>query len=504
MKITRENAAHAWALLSFKRLEDPGYQPASEDIGSLLTLAAHRSGFDPEAGWDGRSPQNVWTDVYGLSLTLKLTGVHLSGVALRGANLQGADLSRSALPRADLRDADLTRANLRSTDLTDANLRRARLEGAHISYARLHGTRFDEADLTDVDLRTVSIGRARFHGATGLPNWVTWSLSKKGTPFQRRALIEAIRTFASNHEQLDLRRSKLKAAWLPGVDLSNALLDEADLSRACLEGADLSGAQLKYARFKAANLRGADLTGAQLALADFNGADLTGARFGFEDGLAPLNSLECARLIDAQGLPPWIHLGLDEQGRLRRGLLAERIQRTHMRELPGLSVTDFELRGARLPGTQMPDAHLAGARLMGAHLQGVNLNGANLTWAHLQGAELSQADLCGARLNNANLQGATCRRTQLMGASLSFAKLQGADFTDADLEGAQVHAWLNGASLMYANLKGVNFSHSDLQGARLHRADLTGADLSKVKHLEPGALQGAHLGGALLPKDFPN
>ena len=64
---------------------------------------------------------------------------------------------------------------------------------------------------------------------------------------------------------------------MPGADLSEASLIDADLSGADLKSAILHGANLMNARLKGADLRGADLSSAILFGTDFDKADLRGA-----------------------------------------------------------------------------------------------------------------------------------------------------------------------------------------------------------------------------------
>jgi uncharacterized protein YjbI with pentapeptide repeats len=66
-------------------------------------------------------------------------------------------------------------------------------------------------------------------------------------------------------------------AELPGLDLTDVVLEDRDLTQANLRGSDLTGACLKRSRFSGANLSGAVLRGADLRGADLSGADLSNA-----------------------------------------------------------------------------------------------------------------------------------------------------------------------------------------------------------------------------------
>lgn len=79
----------------------------------------------------------------------------------------------------------------------------------------------------------------------------------------------------------DLTRATLSGADLTRATLRGANLTDADLTRATLSGANLTDADLTRANLTRVNLSGADLTGADLystilRKADLTGADLTG------------------------------------------------------------------------------------------------------------------------------------------------------------------------------------------------------------------------------------
>ncbi|MGW5852769.1 pentapeptide repeat-containing protein [Streptomyces sp. NPDC055254] len=175
-----------------------------------------------------------------------------------------------------------------------------------------------------------------------------------------------------------------------------------------------------------------------------------------------------------------------------------------------LSRTD--LRGLRLSGK----ASIA--------LPGVGLSEADLRWAFLNGADLRQADLQYANLDGAYLERADLRGARLAGASLSVttltrANLRGADVTCGgsvtDMTGEMVgrtdcvnleYALLDGADLRDAKMSDTNMSNATLTGADLRGADLTRSNLSKADFrgakLAGVKLKGAKRTGALgLPRE---
>jgi len=76
---------------------------------------------------------------------------------------------------------------------------------------------------------------------------------------------------------VDLREAFLPEADLTRVELSDALLDDADLSLAALRRSSLAGAKLRRADLRSADLSWADLRGADLQRADLRRANLAGA-----------------------------------------------------------------------------------------------------------------------------------------------------------------------------------------------------------------------------------
>jgi uncharacterized protein YjbI with pentapeptide repeats len=160
----------------------------------------------------------------------------------------------------------------------------------------------------------------------------------------RHATVEQSRQAAAN-----LARVDLSDAQLQGAQLSRATLDEAVLVEAHLEGADLGKATLRRAILAGTHLEGADLTRAQM-----EGATLLEAH------------LEGAFLLGAS--------------------------------LEGANLFEAHLEGAKLVG-----AHLEGATLLGAHCEGRALSGEERerlrAWVPRFPETLPAADLRGVFLN---------------------------------------------------------------------------------------------------------
>lgn len=129
---------------------------------------------------------------------------------------------------------------------------------------------------------------------------------------------------------------------LQGIDLTKALLAEANLPRI-----DLTKAEMQEVDLHDANLSGALLTDSQVERAN----------------------LEGITLVDAV--------------------------------LPRANFSSTDLRNADLRGADLRQAILSNARLQGAKLSNTNLQEANLGGADLTGANLEGADLKGAKYNTA-------------------------------------------------------------------------------------------------------
>jgi uncharacterized protein YjbI with pentapeptide repeats len=123
-------------------------------------------------------------------------------------------------------------------------------------------------------------------------------------------------------------------AMLSCADLSNALLDNADLvahlpnadlSGASLIGADLSEANLFSADLRDATLIGADLSGAVLDNANLSNAVLDNANLGGADGITNAEleqqavSLEGADMPNGQKYEDWLKSELREEDGTNEG-----------------------------------------------------------------------------------------------------------------------------------------------------------------------------------------
>ena len=254
--------------------------------------------------------------------------------------------------------------------------------------------------------------------------------------------VDAFNEARPRRGKLDLFAADLSEIQGAGADLSNAILEKADLTdadltdailaRAILIGADLSDTKLGgvlalQSRWKEAYIEDTDLSDADLSASDFSDTELHGV--SFQDA-----TLASAKMKRAN------------------------IQRCRF---AGADLSEVRLTDATIADTDMSGCRLVEAKLQGVQASGINLNGADLTKARLSGAVLAGADLGGTRFVDADLSN----------ADLSGARLQGADFTRADLSGVQFGD---------ADLEGATFTDAQVEGPLLSRAM---GDIPDAAHL---------------------
>lgn len=154
-------------------------------------------------------------------------------------------------------------------------------------------------------------------------------------------------------ENREWRSADLSGLDLPGINLSQAPLDNTDFRRSVFQRADFSGAfignaYLQLCDFSEANLENADLDSSDLYRADLSGATLNRAK------------MPGIRLQEAKAI--------------------------------GARLVAADLSGGDLVMANFSDSDLSGANLQDANLEGAVLRGANLSLARFAGARLADAD----------------------------------------------------------------------------------------------------------------
>jgi len=157
-------------------------------------------------------------------------------------------------------------------------------------------------------------------------------------------------------------------------------------------------------------------------------------------------------------------------------------------DLRGADFFRADLKDADLTDARLAEASFSQAKLMYADLLRATLSGAYLGWADLSHVRADKADFraaklidtkfCDAYLNEADFSGHTgVGERQLEPSDFCNAELKGAKF-----RGARISASLQGAKLGDACLANGEFS-GNFKDTDLAKADLRGADLSKVLYL---------------------
>ena len=221
----------------------------------------------------------------------------LSDVTFTDCDLTRAVLFRARLVGATVRGATLTKADLRRVDGREADFSRADLRGVRFDAAFLHMARFEEADLTDVDL-----GQAA--APIFDPSDEKLSISQRTPPDLRLADFSGARMSGVNLSGATLEGNRFPGADLTAANLRGAQLRQADFSGAKLDRADLRRSLLIGCNFRRATFEKARLNGADFSGADLTDADLEGAYVDRADWLEWLSELpdppvDCERLLQA-------------------------------------------------------------------------------------------------------------------------------------------------------------------------------------------------------------
>lgn len=287
-------------------------------------------------------------------------------LAVQGSQTQSIDLSRTQLGQSGTGEGSLFKLVLDNVDLSGVKFR-----GANLNQGSFKGSRF------------------RSVGEDG--RWDTYD--------------DVI---------ADLSQVEMKQANLTDANLSRVVMNRSDLSRSTLNRANLSNTRLIGANLSSTQLVGADLTAAVLENASLTGADLSDAK-----------------------------------------------------------LNEVNLYGARLGrvtaiGTQLSYANLTKTDWQGSDLSGVYLDRANLSNANLSATRLTGAVLRSAQLENANLQNADLSHADLQGANLAGADFQGAILAPTKQDPAD------------------QFVQTPTQGSQ--SALVQGVDFSQAKNLDPKQL----------------
>jgi uncharacterized protein YjbI with pentapeptide repeats len=217
---------------------------------------------------------------------MDLSAVNLTGADLSEVNCQGTNFSRAVLSRTTLTGAAMGGANFTGCTLTGV------VWGANPAAA---GANFTGSIGTGmVVTSTGATKRATFDAAQFLG--ADWSGCDLTNASLHGAFAAGANFSGANLSQAYLyafQGGKSNDGTVPGVNLSFALLADANLQSANLNGADLSQAQVYILN------TGAQLLGANLTEANLTGADLSGASFGGPTATVAGTNFDRAVLFDA-------------------------------------------------------------------------------------------------------------------------------------------------------------------------------------------------------------
>ncbi|MCG8384542.1 MAG: pentapeptide repeat-containing protein [Cytophagales bacterium] len=280
-----------------------------------------------------------------------------------------------------------------------------------------------------------------------------------------------------NLRNLDLRRTDLRTTdianqqqYLPGLDLSETILD----------GLDFDGADLTHTNFSGALLRNVSFYNTILNRANFRNARLdvetlwTSCR-SFNNGTLTFNPRRVQWFADA--IFPMQNFDARFAGFLSNAILPNANFRDSTFD-PRIDLSGANLRGANLTGADLSNVNLRGLDLQNANLSRADFTGADLTGADLSAANLTGADFSGADLTRANLFGVDFGLTILVGTIFTQSTLSWAVFQGKNLGGLDFsHANFMRADLARANVTGANFFGADFRWANLNGADFSRATL---------------------------
>ncbi len=287
---------------------------------------------------------------------------------------------------------DLTGADLSGLDFTAADLEEVLLEGANLA-----GSRFDSANLKNATLARANVGVASFKGAN--LEGANLSLTKlSGVVLDDAKLDEGTAFYKAELAFASMKRVRLTGNVLlfsvgGAVDLSEAIIDTANMFEVDLRGAKLASASITITSFLRCKLDGADLSSAKLRQAGF---------------------VECSAV------------GLNLAG-------------------ASLERVVFAL------GSDLEGASMVRTRVKHSSFRACSLKKADLTDAVVDECDFGESILEGAKLRRTS-----AKKSLFMRADLRFSDLRGSDLSEALFEKAQVHgADMRGVNFFRADMAKV-------------------------------------------------
>lgn len=394
-----------------------------------------------------------------------------SAAAIQSAgSCVGGDLTQVILDAASFSGVDFTRADfsggsLLGTSFSNCTLTRAVFRDANATGVQVSGSVLDGCDMTQATL--------------GAPAW--------GTPKSARGIILA-KCRASGAQlgnttsvvdmsqavlaQADFTRAGLQKLNLNGASAAGATLSFADLTNATLDGADMSNVMARGATFKLASLRNIRGPNAVFASADLSNADLGQAQLGAKNYLFTI-AASLAKDLSGNAYPTSQVIAAFSTGGVT---LSPSAPITILAANARWEIDDPHGPYALNLASSGIEVFLASPNLMPATLRGCNCLGTKASGAQLSGADLRNVRWYGAAatLDHADLENACLSGCLLTGTDLTQAFLSGADFSGGVLAQVPFRGCVIGIgssgrafSLEGAQLQGCDFTAATLQGALL-------------------------------------
>ncbi|WP_413175707.1 pentapeptide repeat-containing protein [Anabaena azotica] len=294
----------------------------------------------------------------------------------------------------------------------------------------------------------------------------------------QQAINKILSVYTGKIKDIDLSNAQLGSKSSEENSLFRLVLDNTDLSGVVFKSANLNQASLKASRFRSAGEDGrwdtyddaiADLSKIQMKQANLTEANLSRVLMNRSDlSRAILNkaNLSNARLVGTN-LSSTQLIGSDMQK---------------------IILEDAILTGADISDAKLMEADLYAANLGRVSAIGTQLSHANLTNTDWQGADLSEAYLDNANLTNANFSAARLLGAVLRSANMKNANLRNADLSRADLRGANLEGADFQGTILFPGKQdpGDQFVQTSDLGSQA--AIVQGVDFSQAKNLDPQQL----------------
>lgn len=266
--------------------------------------------------------------------------------------------------------------NLAGVDMRRANMIGRYSEGIILHDVDCRGANFEGAKVTRRwSFFRCQLDGASMKGAEEIDAWIKNGLDENGI-FSQERVVRVTRELAKKDE---LKPGALGGAYLPGINMEALDIPyRTSLSYSTFKGGNFKGVKLGTDSAEGADFsecqfdQDTQFAGARLKRAVFDGADLGGMSFTAYDkekqkfgrwNRSMGAYLEGASFKETRNIPPWIEVGLDENGAFRINNLAEAIREGRITDLKGACIygspEDYEkldLSGVDFSGFQLEGA----------------------------------------------------------------------------------------------------------------------------------------------------